>query len=115
MLSERIVIQARSIDFMALPPPRAVVPFPRVTKEAVIKFYEDDQFSRLLSGKKDRVSIGKKEYQQKRLILLTLKELFQQFKIQHPDWLFKVLHTKAKMVCCSRICRYTCSMCLLNS
>ena len=84
-VSERIVTQARSIDFMALPPPRAVVPFPRETKEAVIQFYEDDQFSRLLPGKKDRVSIGKKEYQQKRLILLTLKELFQQFKIQHPD------------------------------
>ena len=84
-VSKRIVTQARSIDFMALPPPRAVVPFPRETKEAVIKFYEDDQFSRLLPGKKDRVSIGKKEYQQKRLILLTLKELFQQFKIQHPD------------------------------
>ena len=70
---------------MALPLPRDVVPFPRETKEAVIKFYEHDQFSQLLPGKKDRVSIGKKEYQQKRLILLTLKEFFQQFKIQHPD------------------------------
>ena len=37
-----------------------------------------------MPGKKDFISIGKNEHEQKRLILYNLKELFAQFMSQHP-------------------------------
>ena len=40
----------------------------------------DDKFSCLIPGKKDFVSIGKNKQEQKRLILVNLKELFARFK-----------------------------------
>jgi hypothetical protein len=46
----------------------------------VIKFYEDDENSRLCPGKKECVSLGHKVYEQNRLILYTLNELFVAFK-----------------------------------
>ena len=40
----------------------------------------------MMPGKKDFVSIGRNKHMQKRLILCNnLKELFAQFKQQHPD------------------------------
>ena len=71
---------ARSIDFMSLLPPLPLCPFPLEIKQ-VLNFFEDDQFSGLLSRKKDRVSIQSKDYQQKRFNSLILKEIYQQFKI----------------------------------
>lgn len=50
----------------------------------VKQFYGGNQFSCLMPGKKDFVSIGKNEHEQKRLILYNLKELFAQFMSQHP-------------------------------
>ena len=40
---------------------------------AVIQFYEDDEFSHQMPGKKDCISTGNKQYKQKRLILSNLK------------------------------------------
>lgn len=51
----------------------------------VIKFYEDDDNSRLCPGKKECVSLGHKVYKQKRLILYSLNELFVSFKQKYPD------------------------------
>lgn len=50
----------------------------------VIEFYQDDENSRLLPGKKDCVSLGGKVYKQKRLIMFTLNELFANFKQKYP-------------------------------
>lgn len=54
----------------------------------VIEFYEDDQNSRLCPGKKECVSAvieNVKVQKQKRLILLTLNELFSLYKQKHPS------------------------------
>ena len=42
-------------------------------------FYQDDEYSRQLPGKKDYVSIAKGVHQQKRLVLCNLHELFVAF------------------------------------
>ena len=43
-------------------------------------FYQDDEFTRLLPGSKDVVSVGYTIHQQKRLLLSNLKELFIEFR-----------------------------------
>ena len=37
--------------------------------QSVLAFYEDDEYTRLMPGKRDCVSLGKKEYRQKRLLI----------------------------------------------
>ena len=46
----------------------------------VKQFYCDIEFSGLIPGKKDFVSIGKNKHEQKHLILCNLKELYAEFK-----------------------------------
>lgn len=62
---------------------------PEITKSLIIKFYEDDENSRIMPGKKDFVSVkgldGKRHHHQKRLVLCNLKELYQQFKSSNPS------------------------------
>ena len=53
--------------------------------DLVKAFYCDDEFTRQLPGKNDCVSIGKKQYMSKRLILCNLKELHTLFKKKYPD------------------------------
>ena len=48
-------------------------------------FYQDDEFTRLLPGSKDVVSVGYKIHQQKRLLLCNLKELYIEFKNIHSQ------------------------------
>ncbi len=55
------------------------------TVDSVIAFYNDDEFTRQLPGKRDCVSIGKKQYMSKRLILCDLKELYAAFKEKNPE------------------------------
>lgn len=54
------------------------------TIELVKKFYQSDEQSRILPGMKDVVSIRKKVYERKRLILCNLRELYSGFKWEHP-------------------------------
>lgn len=56
-------------------------------KQKVIDFYTDETSgnTKVLPGKKDCVSIGKKVYKQKQLLLLNLRELHAAFKIKHPN------------------------------
>ena len=54
------------------------------TVDSVIAFYNNDEFTRQLPGKRDCVSIGKKQYMSKRLILCDLKELYAAFKEKTP-------------------------------
>lgn len=57
------------------------------TCESVCRFYESDEVSRIMPGKKDFVSVRlgeKREHFQKRLLLGNLKELYQLFKDKFP-------------------------------
>jgi hypothetical protein len=51
----------------------------------VVDFYQNDEHSRQLPGKKDSVSISKNVHVQKRLILCNLKELYETFKTKNPN------------------------------
>lgn len=56
--------------------------------QIVNEFFNDDEISRLMPGKNDCISIreaDKKTYVQKRLILSTLKEIYEEFKKKHVD------------------------------
>ena len=53
-------------------------------KEEIVSFYEDDEISRIMPGKKDYVSIGRNIHKQKRLLLANLKELHSIFKLKYP-------------------------------
>lgn len=58
------------------------------TVDIVRKFYESDEVSRQMPGKKDFVSVkadGKRVHVQKFLILNTLRECFVLFKERHPE------------------------------
>ena len=47
--------------------------------------YEDDEVSRIMPGTKDKVSLGNKVYAQKRLLLCTVKELYNHFLSKYPE------------------------------
>ena len=55
------------------------------TKGLVINFYQDEEFSRILPGKKDSVSLGRNAHKQKHLVLCNSKELFSAFKTRYPS------------------------------
>ena len=58
---------------------------PESTAEKVILFFEDDEHSRLMPGKKDFVSTKRNVHKQKRLLVCNLKELYALFKEQNPE------------------------------
>ena len=61
-------------------------------EQSVIEFYEEDEFSGLMPGAKDFVSVGKKMHVQKRLLLCNLNELhvaYQKKNIQHTEYNFQ--------------------------
>ena len=51
----------------------------------VLEFYQNDEYSLQLSGKKDCTSIGKNVHVSKQLILCNLKELYTAFKDKHSN------------------------------
>ena len=69
---------------LASPNPRHGKSLPEDIRTLVINFFEDDEFSRLMPGKKDYVSISKNVHKQRRLILCNLKEVYSAFKQRHP-------------------------------
>ena len=61
--------------------------FLKKTVELVSSFYESDETSRMMPGKKDFVSVKRTEgrvHVQKRLVLCNLRELHQMFKDHYP-------------------------------
>lgn len=54
-------------------------------KQLVRSTYEDDEMSRIMPGAKDKVSLGKNEHAQKRLLLCTVKELYNYFVAKHSE------------------------------
>ena len=80
---------------LATPNPKSGRSLPQETQRLVISFYEDDDNSRMMPGKKDCVSVRKSKGRvtiQKRLVLSNLRELYRNFKDKHPD--FKVGFSK---------------------
>ena len=61
----------------------------KVLSDEVIRtvesFYQDDEYTRQMPGKKDYVSIARNVHIQKRLILSNLHELYFEFKRKYPD------------------------------
>ena len=53
-------------------------------KQAVLDFYENDEYFQQMPGKNNNVSISLETHKQKRLLLCNLKELYQEFKVKNP-------------------------------
>ena len=85
-VSDRMVRQSRSLGFLELPKSTQGRPFSEQTANLIVMFYQDDEYSRLLPGKKDCVSvIHGKEKMQKRLLLLPVEQLYKAFKEKYRD------------------------------
>ena len=54
-------------------------------EKKVYEIYIDDRYSKMLPGKSDCVSVGKKEYRQKRLMYCRTNELYTKFCEEYPN------------------------------
>ena len=70
---------------LATTEPKRGYPISKELINLVVEFYSNDEFSRIMPGKNDYVSIGKNNHVQKRLILSNLKEMYAMFKEEHPQ------------------------------
>ena len=73
---------------LSLPGPKPGPSLPPETVDIVHAFYERDNISRVMPGKKDFVSVkqeGKRVHVQKRLMLSNLREVYREFKDKFPD------------------------------
>ena len=92
-VSQNAAKQARKLrlekGILSTPDRKERVGISQETKECVVCFYQSDDISRLMPGKKDCVTIKlpdrTKEKRQKRLILSNIKEIYSQFKKENPD------------------------------
>ncbi|KAK3928964.1 Protein translocase subunit, partial [Frankliniella fusca] len=106
-VSKALIRKAKKLTteqgLMPDPPLRSGRPVPNETKDKVIEWYEDEENSRMLPGKKDYVIIREnnsnkgtfsvyhrktfpcKKQVQKRLVLCNLKELYLSFKEKHSE------------------------------
>lgn len=88
-VSDYSVRQAQNIfkekGFLAEPDYRRGKRLSPETVDVIRNFYQSDEQSRVMPGMKDVISIGKNEYEQKRLILSNLKELYSAFKKEYPN------------------------------
>ncbi|XP_049777645.1 uncharacterized protein LOC126175133 [Schistocerca cancellata] len=88
-VSEYMVRQARKLKsekgILETPGPKKGKTLSENTVRLVTDFYEKDESSRVLPGTKDKVSVQKNVYMQKRLILCNLRELYYSFKWENPE------------------------------
>ena len=88
-VSEYLVRKARDLKkssgILATPLPKSGKTIPEEHVIEIVNFYKSDENSRQMPGKKDCVSIKKNVHEQKRLVLCNLKELYAEFKRQHPN------------------------------
>ena len=70
---------------LSVPNPRHGKTLSEDIRKVVVNFFEDDEFSRIMPGKKDYVSVAKNVHKQRRLLLCNLKELYSAFKERYPD------------------------------
>ena len=77
----------REKGILSTPDPKPGRTLPQGTVDLVSDFYESDETSRIMPGKKDFVSVRKAEgrvHVQKRLVLCNLRELYRMFKDKYP-------------------------------
>ena len=77
----------RDKGILATPNPKSGHPLPLHTTDLILSFYNSDDVSRMMPGKKDFVSVKEGEervHVQKRLVLGDLKEIYQLFKDKFP-------------------------------
>lgn len=86
-VSNRMARKAKSLvkekGIMSCPDPKPGKTLDHIVADKVKQFYNSDDVSRIMPGKKDFVAMkvnGKKEHVQKRLVLLNLKECYELFK-----------------------------------
>ncbi|XP_065643371.1 uncharacterized protein LOC136075062 [Hydra vulgaris] len=88
-ISKSTITKARKLKFekgiLTLPEKTNIVRIELDNIDKVESFYCNDQFSRQLPGVKDFVSVSKNKHVSKRLLLCNLKELFIEFKLEHPQ------------------------------
>ncbi|XP_065681334.1 uncharacterized protein LOC136094968 [Hydra vulgaris] len=88
-ISKSTITKARKLKFekeiLTLPEKTNIVRIESDIINKVESFYYNDQFSRQLPGNKDFVSVSKNKHVSKRLLLCNLKELFIEFKLEHPQ------------------------------
>lgn len=73
---------------LSTPDPKAGHGIPPKTVKLAIDFYESDDISRIMPGKKDFMSIrqdGRRVHIQKRLVLGNLREVYLAFKDEFPS------------------------------
>jgi len=73
---------------LSTPDPKHGHTLSQTTVDLVCTFYESEDISRMMPGKKDYVSVRTSDgrvHVQKKLILCNLKELYQLFKDNHPN------------------------------
>ena len=92
-VSEYLARQSKKLveerGILSLPDPLRGPSLPPETVDTVCMFYESDDISRVMPGKKDFVSVkkdGKCQHLQKRLVLRNLKEVHREFKERFPDY-----------------------------
>ena len=88
-VSEYLVRTARKLasekGILSLPDPKMGRGISQVSRDLVLQFYHDEEYTREMPGQKDFVSIGRNVHKQKRLILCNLKELFSSFREKFPE------------------------------
>ena len=91
-VSEYLARQSKKLveerGILSLPGPLRGPSLPSETVDTVCAFYEFDDISRVMPGKKDFVSVkkeGKRQHVQKRLVLSNLREIYCEFKERFPD------------------------------
>ena len=85
---------------LATPNPKPGQSLSLETQDLVVNFYESDDNSRMMAGKKDCISVRRPQgtvTMQKRLVLTNLSELYQLFKQRYPE--VKVGFSKFAKLC----------------
>ena len=92
-VSEYLAQQSKKLveerGILSLPGPSRRPSLSPETFTTVCNFYESDEISRVMPGKKDFVSVkkeGKREHFQKRLVLSDLKQVYREFKEKFPNY-----------------------------
>ena len=73
------ILREQEKGILAVPQPVIGKRLSEKTVNSVLEFYQNDEYSQQLPGKKDCVSIGKNVHVSKPLILCNLKELYNAF------------------------------------